>query len=1055
MIAKLRYEYVRSLMRQNAGWFDKNHSGMLTSVLNENVEKIQEGIGDKLGVLVRGFTMFFAAIIISFIYEWRLSLVMLGLAPLSFLIMAFQGMKMEKSTIKEFCNIAKAGSVAEESVMGVRTVQAFNGQIEMVNRYKNELTRGKKYSLIASFWSGMMEGFFFFLLYVFLGGGILYGAYLLKSGVLASPGNIFIVIMSQLLGAYFVGLISPPLMGVFKARVAAAVIYETIDRVPEIDVYSTVGEQLENPKGLVEFKNIHFQYPNRQDAKVLNGINLTINPGETVALVGHSGCGKSTTAALLTRLYNFDTGTVTIDGVNINEINIQNLRKIIGIVQQEPTLFNDTIAENIRISFPEISQERMIEVCQMANAHDFIEALPHGYDTLIGDGGVQLSGGQKQRIAIARTLARDPKILILDEATSALDAQSESIVQNALDKAAQGRSTIVIAHRLSTIQNANKIVVFDKGHIVEEGTHQKLVSLGGHYANLKEQYKWMIAGFICALFRGLELPACGLTFTYVFESFSMLQESPDEMMRRCLNALWIFLGIGIGSWIFQCIGSICYAMSSENLTLKLRIAAFQNILYQDAGFFDNIANSPGKLITRLATDVLNIKSVVDCRMFLVTHSMTSVVISIIIAFFYSWKLALLGTSMLILLAFGEIFIAYKVMSKNIKIARNDNAGKTAIEIIENVKTIQLLTLENHFINHYLVALDAQKTLIKKKCFLESFNNCVAMSFEPFMYGICYALGIHLIHSNRNAPADAFQAITGILLTAFAITMSSSYFPEFVKANSAAKLLFSMINRKPSTGDSNVGEKIDISGTIRFDKVQFTYPQKPNQPVMTNLSFKASPGQTIALVGPSGTGKSTIISMLERFYDVNGGSLKIDGKDIRDLSLEHLRTQMALVGQEPKLFSGTIKENICFGLAYVVTENEIDQALTLANAQKFISNLPSGIETEVGEKGGQMSGGQKQRIAIARALIRNPKILLLDEATSALDSESERAVQEALDKARKGRTCITIAHRLSSIQNSDVILYIENGKVEEAGTHSELMGQKDKYFELIKKQDING
>uniref|UniRef100_A0A914P0P4 Uncharacterized protein n=1 Tax=Panagrolaimus davidi TaxID=227884 RepID=A0A914P0P4_9BILA len=642
IIAKLRYHYVRSLIRQNAGWFDKNQSGTLTSILNENIEKIQEGIGDKIGVVCRGFTMFFAAIIISFIYEWRLSLMMLGLAPLSFLLVAFQGMKMEKSTIKEFSNIAKAGSVAEESIMGVRTVQAFNGQIEMVNRYKNELTKGKKYSIITSFWSGMMEGFFFFLMYIFLGGGILYGAYLIKVGALTSPGNIFIVIMSQLLGAYFVGLISPPLMGIFKARIAAAVIYETIDRVPEIDVYSNIGENSDNPNGMVEFKDVHFQYPNRQDAKVLNGINLTIYPGQTVALVGHSGCGKSTTAGLLTRLYNIESGSVKIDGVNINEINIHSLRKIIGIVQQEPSLFNFTIAENIRISCPEITQERMIEICKMANAHDFIETLPKGYDTLIGDGGVQLSGGQKQRIAIARTLARDPKILILDEATSALDAQSESVVQSALDNAAKGRSTIVIAHRLSTIQNADKIVVFEKGHIVEEGTHQELVKLGGHYANLvkaqqllpendnkknqnkmrkkfdenlgfgrkefvraarasnsfrnsqkrlskkcvdvfksdddikfyksiliednnqygnysiatiykngKEEYKWMIAGFICALFRGLELPACGLTFTYVFQSFSM---GHDEMMRTCLNALWIFIGIGVGSWIFQCIG---------------------------------------------------------------------------------------------------------------------------------------------------------------------------------------------------------------------------------------------------------------------------------------------------------------------------------------------------------------------------------------------------------------------------------------------------------------------------------------------------------------------
>ena len=204
----------------------------------------------------------------------------------------------------------------------------------------------------------------------------------------------------------------------------------------------------------------------------------------------------------------------------------------------------------------------------------------------------------------------------------------------------------------------------------------------------------------------------------------------------------------------------------------------------------------------------------------------------------------------------------------------------------------------------------------------------------------------------------------MLLTAFAVTSSASYFPEFVKANSSAKLLFSMIFHKPLTGDSSHGDKPPIHGTISFEKVQFTYPQKRNQPVMKSLSFQALPGQTVALVGPSGTGKSTIISMLERFYDVSGGNLRIDGKDLRTLSLDHLRTQMALVGQEPRLFAGTIKENVCFGLKEPASEEQIQNALNLANAQRFISNLPGGVETQVGEKGTQMSGGQKVGLLIS-------------------------------------------------------------------------------------------
>ncbi|KJH41503.1 ABC transporter, ATP-binding protein, partial [Dictyocaulus viviparus] len=237
---------------------------------------------------------------------------------------------------------------------------------------------------------------------------------------------------------------------------------------------------------------------------------------------------------------------------------------------------------------------------------------------------------------------------------------------------------------------------------------------------------------------------------------------------------------------------------------------------------------------------------------------------------------------------------------------------------------------------------------------------------------------------------------------------------------------------------------DLHGNLFFENVHFSYPQRPHHPIMRGLQFSVNKGQTAAIVGPSGSGKSTTISLLERFYDTTEGSVRFDGFDIRKLCLRQVRSQIALVGQEPRLFAGTIKENICLGLKNV-DDSKIREAVEIANASSLISTLPQGIDTEVGEKGTQLSGGQKQRIAIARAIIRNPVILLLDEATSALDAESEKAVQEALERARAGRTCITIAHRLSGIINADIILYVENGKLRESGTHTELMNRKGQYY----------
>ncbi|CAI4228592.1 unnamed protein product [Auanema sp. JU1783] len=1158
LVAQIRHNYMKSILRQNAGWFDKNHCGVLTTQLNDNIERIREGIGDKLGMLIRGFAMFTAALIVAFMYDWRIALFMSPVAVLSCGCMSLMSRKMAEATSKELADVGSAGAIAEEAIMGIRTVQAFNGQEEMIGRYRDALSKGKKHAMTKSFWSGFLGGVFYVILFLFMGSGLLLGGYLYRIGTIDNPGNVITAVLSMMIGAYFLGLISPHLMVLLNARVAAAIIYQTIDRKPRIDVYSKSGTKPNELTGDIEFIDVHFRYPTRRDVKVLDGINLRIEKGQTVALVGHSGCGKSTTIGLLTRLYEAESGQTLIDGIDVRDLNIEWLRNKIGIVQQEPNLFNDTISENLRIGYPHLTEKEMVRICKMANAHDFIMKLPKGYNTVIGDGGVQLSGGQKQRIAIARTLARNPKILLLDEATSALDAQSESIVQEALDKAAAGRTTIIIAHRLSTIRNADKIVVFEKGNILEQGSHSELIEADGRYAQLvkaqqfnKEEekskdeeislddeepmlktpqtgrlsrqvsessnfgpeefvratedndsfvrssyrmsstgaagvdgevfaekvrvqmetdekveaglftiyryghgnYIKMIIAFSFAIIRGLEMPILSIVFGWVYSAFEWADVDNWRLQHELVLCLIAFTVIGLATCTFHALSSMLFGSISENMTLKFRLLSFGNILHQDAAYFDNPQHAPGRLITRLASDAPNTKAVIDGRMMYVVFNVTAWSICLVISLLSCWAVGLLAVVLSLCLGVIMIILARTIHMRNVKLMRKNPAGKFSIEIIENVRTIQLITRENYFFGKYQTASKSQKRDEMFKGYFEAINYSITQSFIFFALGCAYALGIHIVSMDLYPTDSVYRAILATMLSCLGIMNCTSFFPEFVKAKTASGMLFNTITRKSATGDHKTGEKLKLRGNILFQDVHFVYPQRPHQAVMRGLTFTARKGQTVALVGPSGSGKSTVISMIERFYDTIAGAVRVDGNDIKKLSLHHLRTQVALVGQEPRLFAGTIRDNIKFGMEDV-SEDQIRLALETANASNFVNSMPQGLDTEVGEKGTQLSGGQKQRIAIARAIVRDPAVLLLDEATSALDSESERAVQQALDKAREGRTCITIAHRLSSIQNADLIIYVENGRVRESGTHSQLLSKRGKYYELIQKQDLS-
>ena len=398
----------------------------------------------------------------------ELTLVMMVSTPVLAISMGILAKVQASLTENELKAYAKAGGVAEEVFSSVRTVMAFGGQKKEIDRFQDNLTFAKKAGIKRGMATGIGAGLVWGIIYASYALAFWYGISLILAACddnNYTSSDLLIVFFSVLIGAMQIGQAAPYMEAFSVARGAAATIFSIIDRVPPIDSSSVEGSVPDEVVGKISFRDVHFNYPSRPDVKILQGISFDVLPGQTVALVGTSGCGKSTCIQLLQRFYDPLQGSVAIDGNDVKELNLGWLREQIGMVGQEPVLFGTTIGENIRYGRDGVSEEEMERAAKAANAHDFIQRLPLKYETLVGERGAQLSGGQKQRIAIARALVRHPRILLLDEATSALDTQSESVVQKALDRARQGRTTIIVAHRLTTIKNADRIIVMKDGVI--------------------------------------------------------------------------------------------------------------------------------------------------------------------------------------------------------------------------------------------------------------------------------------------------------------------------------------------------------------------------------------------------------------------------------------------------------------------------------------------------------------------------------------------------------------------------------------------------------------
>ncbi|KAH8593471.1 leptomycin B resistance protein pmd1 [Bisporella sp. PMI_857] len=1205
---RIRDKYFKNLLRQETLFFDDFQAGEVSSRLSGDINTIQQGTSEKVGVVIGTTSFFITAYVIAFIKDARLGGMLVSLAP-AFMVMALMGgYYIQKYYGKVITDVAASAAIASEALSNVTVVHAFSANTRLESKFAKKLIGAENAGVKKAMAIASQAGSLFFIAYSANALAYWQGSRKIADAVASGdPGNtvgttytvIFILVDASLI----LSQVAPFLQVFGSAAAVFEKLEKDIDRQPKIDGTSdTKGEFLSETLGSIELRNVTFTYPSRPEKPVLRDVSMKCPAGKHTAIVGLSGSGKSTVAGLVMRLFDPDEGSVLFDGHKITDLNVKFLRGNISLVQQEPSLLDRSVLENIAqglVNSPRHSHltstllsSKLAEVAEavrsgkvletiadiygsevveivrlvkdaanLADASSFIARLGGGYGTLLGSNAVLVSGGQKQRISIARALIRDPKILLLDEATSSLDSTSEQRVQAAIDKVVSDRTVITIAHRLSTIKNADNIIVMRDGKVQEQGTHTDLISRGGAYADLvhlqnlnvhggNDNSSLMSSTTDQTLDESSEKPAVDVAGTLPKENVEQKAITPVEKSaeagnstlenNRTIGSILKFLfplfrpyliilllaligAIIVGSAYSACavifgntIGSLspCETVDSirsagmfyalmffilaiiellanfaswsafgwvaEKVLYKVRVLSFRALLEQDLQWHQSEGRSPSQLLLHITKDSDALAGLTGSTIGSLLSVFVNLIVAIIMTHIIAWKIALVCLSVVpLMLGAGFMRLVALVRFEE----RHANAFATSISItveaVNSIKTVASLSLEHEVLGTYRRSLKEPIKDVTRHSLYSNLWLAIAYALPNFLYALGYWWGATRIVAGEYTTTQFFIVVMALLVSAQLWGQMFTLAPDVSRARVAVVKVLNLLDlgsTKKLNGTIRPKEveppSSDVEATaeasekpvearhgisISFKDVKFSYPARPEVQVLHGLSIAIRPGQFCALVGASGAGKSTIISLLERLYAPSSGSIEIGGHNIALSEGVSFRDNISLVPQDSVLFEGTIAFNVGLGARpnQEVTQSEIEEACKLANIHDTIMGMSNGYETNVGPNGNQLSGGQKQRLAIARALVRKPQLLLLDESTSALDAESERLLQEGLDKAARGITVIAIAHRLHTIRRADVIFLIEAGVCTHRGTHDELRERSEAYRINALHQAVDG